>query len=379
MTIRYKPTYEYKKEEIEAAQQEYNNALNRPWIQRKRGIPHDWVLAPLVLLGLVSMLFVPTLWFSYFNLPWNNLVALFIIGLSYLLIAWLPEQIYGVKTRSTRYVFWKYSGIRRAIHGFQESGEKFRKHLPVLIIGDKKYFLVNYYYPRDLKKYGFQKRIGIVLLNEAMQVVDNDELFKKLFRIENFSFVMGAAERDKDIKYVRSKYYLINKLKQCEKILARSKDRFERQGVGALWSQLMASFPTLQAAVDESPAILGPIHEKVRKALGYSFALEFLYEDALLLTEISDAFVRYMNAKYRLSLLTAKGNGSLLIVSVIAEQKKEDRNVLLALKQMEAIEEGVLAIIDRFEHEGVVQEEDWEYYHRKVELAKKIGWPIAKE
>jgi hypothetical protein len=35
------PVFEYQKEELEAAQREYRQALNRAWTQRKKGVPHE--------------------------------------------------------------------------------------------------------------------------------------------------------------------------------------------------------------------------------------------------------------------------------------------------------------------------------------------------
>lgn len=381
MTTSTNALHEYKKEEIKAARQEYDDVLNIPWIQRKKGIPHDWILAPLIVgisAGMIVILYILGNR-SGFGLGTQNLTLLICAVIAYIFWFWLPEQIYGIKTRTTRHVFWTYPAIRRAIRMFREPGEKFRKHLPVLIVDEKKYFMVNYHRPADFRKYGFQKRIGIVLLNRAMQVVDNDDLFKKAFLVENLSFVTGTEERTKDLRYIRDKYKLTNTLRESEKILARRKSRYEGQGVGVFWSRLMSAFPVLHDAVDESPTMVGTVHEKIRKALGYSFALEFLYEDALHLHQVRNAFIKYMNIAYRSPLLIAKGNGGMLIISVITEQIRGDRKALLALKKMEIIEDGVQNIVARFEGEGVVQQEDLAYYHRKVELAKKIGWPIAKE
>ena len=379
MTESTTPIFEFQNEEIETAKLEYQRALNLPWIQRKRGVPHDWILAPLVLLGFGIPLLLFFTQFIYLGRPWSNLIVLVLCGLAYFFIGWLPEQIYGTNTLTTRHVLWKYPGIRRPIHSFREQGEKFRKHLPVHIIDGRKYFMVNYYRPDEVRKYGFQKRIGIVLLNEAMQVVDNAELFEKAFLVENLSFVIAVEEVKKDIGYVGNKHRITKILKQCEKILMPYKHRWEQLGIGLLWDRLMSSFPVLHAAMEESSVVMGPVHEALRKALGYSFALEFHYEDALHLDEIQKAFVRYMTAAYKIPLLTAKANGSKMIVSIITDQKRGDRKVLLALEKMRVIEEGVLSIVGRFEGEGVVMKDDWEYYHRKVELAKKIGWPIASE
>jgi len=375
------PNIEYKKEEVESARQEYLLALHRPWVQRRRGIPHDWIMGSLILGVSVVMLLIL---FGFgnrfgFGLRTQNIVFLICSLTAFIFWFWLPEQIYGVKTRTTRHVFWKYPAIRRVIHAFQEPGEKFRRHLPVLILDGKRYFMINYHRPQDLKRHGYQKRIGIVLLNESMQVVDNDELFSKVYLIENLSFLMGTAERTKDMRYVRDQPQVVKVLKQCEKVVAGHQARFEQQGVAFYWQVVMASFPFLYDAVDESLVIFTQIHEKVRKALGYSFALEFLYEDALQLHEVRKTYIRHMNTSYKLPIHRARTHGSMLIVSLVTEQKPGDRKVLLTLDKMKTIEEGLLKTLERFEIEGVVQPEDFEFYHRKVELARKIGWPIARE
>lgn len=371
------PVFEYQKEELETARREYKQALNRPWIQRKKGIPHDWIQAPIILIAFGIWVPLIISWFDKYDIssPIYSISTLIMVAV----LTYVPEMIYGSKTLTLRHAFKKYPQARRVIRAFQESGEKFRRDLPLLIVDGKKYFIINYYHPNEVKKYGYQKRIGIVLVNESMQVVDNDELFKKVFFVESFSFLTSAAERWKDHLYVRDKFKITNALKQSEKTLLRFKTRFHDHGIGMIYDKLLPSFPMLHEAVNESPAIFVEAHEKARKALGYSFAIEFLYEDAVHLDEVYKAFIRFMNASYKHSLQIIGGHASMLIVSIITEQKRGDKQALLALEKVRIVKDGILGIVERFEREGVIQEEDWEYYHRKVELAHKIGWTIVKE
>lgn len=369
------PVFEYQKEELESAQREYKKALNRSWVQRKKGIPDDWIQAPLIL--ITFGIWIPlVIWWLIKDAP-SSYFAISIVVAS-AIIGYAPEFLYGSKALTTRHAFKKHPKIRGVIRAFQEPGEKFRRHLPVLIINGKRYFIVNYYRPSETKKYGYQKRIGIVLVNEAMQVVDNDELFRKVFLVENLSFLTGPAERLADYRYIRDKYVITNALKKSKKTLLRFKKRFYDQGIGMIYDKLMLSFPMLHEAVGESGA-MNLVHEKIRKALGYSFATEFLHEDAVQLDEIRKAFIGFMNAAYKLPLQRVEVNVAALTVSIITERKRSDRKVLFALEKVRIIKNGISSIVDRFEREGVIQDEEWEYYHRKLELARKLGWQIAKD
>lgn len=369
------PVFEYQKEEFESAQKEYKKALNRSWIQRKKGVPDDWIQAPLMLITFGIWIALVVTWLfkdapaSYYTI--SSLIVAAIIG-------YAPEFLYGSKTITTRHALKKYPKLREVIRAFQEPGEKFRSHLPMLIVDGKKYFMVNYYRPSETKKYGYQRRIGIVFVNESMQVVENNELFNKVFLVENLSFLTGLAERLKDYRYIRDKYVITNALKKSEKILLRFKKRFYEQGVGIMYDKLMPSFPVLHGAVGESGS-MNLVHEKIRKALGYSFATEFLYEDAVQLDEIRQAFIGFMNTAYKLPLQRVEVNVAALTVSIITERKRSDRKVLFALEKVRIIKNGISSIVDRFEREGVIQDEEWEYYHRKVDLARKLGWQIAKD
>lgn len=369
--------FEFQKEEIETARREFQDALNSPWVQRKKGIPHEWIYAPIILITWGIWIPLVISWFPKYE------ISSPVYMISMLMVVWLmvyfPKLIYGTNELTTRHALRKYPPLRRPIRAFREAGEKFRRHLPALVIDGRRYFMVNYHRPQDMRKYGYQKRIGIVLLNEAMQVVDNDELFEKAYLVENLSFLIAPEERTRDLRYLRDKPGASTVLRQCERTLGRYRDRFEQQGTGMFWNRLMASFPTLHAALDETTVMFSHVHERLRKALGYSFAVEFLYEDALHLDEARRAYVRHMTATYNPPLQRALGDGRMMTVSIITEQKRSDRKALLALEKLRIIEEGILGIVDRFSKGGVVQPEDWEYYHRKVELARQIGWPIASE
>ena len=369
---------EYSQEEIETARSEFDRILAKPWKKRGKGIPNDWIEAFFLLLGCGIGLTLYLYWQNAFGKV-SSLHSLISIGIMYGLGYWLPTKIVDAKIITSRYTFRHYPRIRKVIRAFRESGEKFRKDLPVLIVDGRKYFLVNYHYPRDMKTYGYQKRIGIVMLNESMQVVDNRDLFEKAFLTENFSYTVAPEERTKDYRYTRDKYKITKALKKSEKIIAKHKERFEEQAVGSIWKKFMDRFEILYPASDDVSTIISEVNEKIRKAQGYSFAKEFLYEDALQMKENHKAFVTYMTRAYKKSLIEIDAYRGMLTGSLAAEGKRKDKKSLLALKKIGIIVEGIFMIVNRFSEEGIVQGEEWEYHHRKVELAHELGWPISKE
>jgi len=112
--------------------------------------------------------------------------------------------------------------------------------------------------------------------------------------------------------------------------------------------------------------------------MGYSFALEFWYDDAMKLRELYLLYVRYFNSAYRRKIISLTTNASMLIQTIEPMTDWQNRTeVLTALSTLAlAGPNGVLSRTCQKEYEGIVNEGERKAYQEKTLQAQNVGWPV---
>ena len=281
----------------------------------------------------------------------------------------------NINKRTRANTFRKYSLVRQSAYRLidHSKNEAIRDYIPILKIEGRTLFYIAYIQKGDKKK----NPIGILLLDDQGRAIYDDELFRKAVLMAFLSITCGHLVQQKAVNVRRSMNNVINKvIPNMIKIVKQQEQQFSKHGIASQWQSVIENASILPQALIESMSILDG-EENFRRAMGYAFALEFQYEDALKLKELYLAYVRYMNSAYRNKIVSLTTNSSMLIQNIKAiPDWRGQKQILSALSALAvAGPNGVLSWVHRLEYEGTLDTGELEAYHSKTLQAQGMGWP----
>jgi hypothetical protein len=357
--------------------------LSQSWIQRGKGISHDALMALLILILCPLMLFggIPIVAFTQRGIVGElTMFSFCVISIYVLLIFGILRFILNltnINKRTRANSFRKYPLVRQAAYRFidHSKNEVIRDYIPILKIEGRTLFYIAYFQKGDAKRIP----IGVLLLDDQGQVVYEDELFKKAVLTAFISITCGHLIQQKAEVVRRSMKRVVDRqIPDDIKILKNQEEQFKRSGISTQWMSMMENSSILPQALKESITILDG-EESFRKAMGYEFALEFYYEDAVKLREEYLAYVRYMNAAYRRKIISVTTEGATLIQKIGALSEWNGRQkTIKALAELSAVgPDGVLSRIWQKEYEGTLDKGELESYHAKTLQAQSMGCKVV--
>ena len=367
-----------------ALREEYYRLLATVWPHRGKGLPHDTVL------GLVVILFFPLLFGGGFLLVYlleggrvgaeGMSLSTYFFLISYILVlcgiflAFLSRI--NINKRTMRNTFQKYPAVKNAAKRLIDhtKGEALRDYLPILKIEERTIFYLAFLnrQKRTLKP------SGILILDDQGQAILEERTFERATLTAFVSITCGHAIQQNAETARRSMNNVINKLiPKARKIISSQENNFRERGLHAKWILIMDGADMLPKSLQESLTILEG-EAAFRKAMGYAFALEFHYEDALELRNLYLAYVRYLNSAYRRKIIDLSSNAAMLIQTIKEDNSFPDRkNVMQALATLAvAGPNGVLSWIWQREYEGTVEDGERKAYNEKTIWAKNLGWKV---
>jgi hypothetical protein len=361
------------------SQDKYCQLLNRELPQRAKGIPHKNIGGPLVALTFSAISCIVI----YFMMSGRGgSVSMFLMSFAaILLFLYLPEQFYDRRARTKRYSFRKYPVLKAAINQLlkKENSEVCTNDVPVLYIDGAKLFLVGYVVRQ--KWWELQpaaKLTGWVLLNEKGQTIRSTQLFSKAFltlmhaytgdtRVQARDFRDQAELLEQKIRYVW----------RAEKFLGWQKKRFENLGKLEMLQKALDSVQYLNAAIDDILTVFS-FRAQLRKSIGFSFGLEFYYEDAIHTEKVYRAFSEYMKTKY-FSRIVELNNLMADLRDVVNESSSWPFRYFtyMAILKIRDVGISVLGWVKYYEHDGIFGKDEWAVYVDRLRYAALHNAPIV--
>ena len=380
---------------IEKLRAEYYQLIDQPLPQRAKGVPYTRILGPSLLMMVFSYII---LIFIFFH-SWGESFLL-LIGFALMwLFVFLPREFYDDRKRTYRHAKRHYPAVLHTLARLvdQRNREFLFRDLPLLKVEGRRYFLAAYIYQRQWDPRPNVRFTGWLLLDMAGKVIADDELFGKALLTHSYAS-LGAAEvqRVDGNEEMRLSNDLRSYTTRAAKFLRSQRDFFEQNGALQDWQSLMDGLPILYEAGKDALSIYRG-RENVRKAMGYSFGLEFDYQDALPDERMNRAFSRYMRAAYGepLEALQASLERLARCVEMSDKHFKDAWNRIPktilpmfgmnvysidaanALNQVQKTILTITNLILRMEQTGIPSPEDWALYRTKLVLAKERGFVIV--
>ena len=378
MNTSFMNKYEENNQEISALKEEYERLLNQPIPRRAKGISYGYLmfffLAPAMCIGATLI--------GYIYIKYqNDLLTIFLIVVASLCLSTFTEQFLNLPRRTARNSFRIYPQLKKAKASLNEPGSRFLPNVPILKIDGVPLFILRYgvsnWWPTTHPK-GELK--GIAFLNQKGQFIENEELFKKAFMTMALTDIcVQRAQQNFTQVRTYSTQALQKTLPRVEKILRRGAKTFEENNVGYAYQQMMDQLPSLYEAMKTGISIHDG-EDKWRRALGWSFGLEFLYEDALEHEKMYQAYAALMSKAYGTQLVDISRRAVELLPTVRENNRWKNRqNVIWALRQLDAMPRAVQTWIFTFTVQGKPSPKDWELYRRKLDRAHAVQLQLVRE
>jgi hypothetical protein len=359
----------------------YYDFLVQPWIKRGKGISYDAMMAIVILIVFPLFLFggVPIFLIAQrgqiIGMTSLSSAVICIYGVCIFGIMFLVLSRLNINYRTRANTFTKYPLVCKAAYKLinTSSSEIIRDYIPILKVDGKTVFYIAYIQKGDKKK----TPVGILLLDDQGRAIYDDELFRKAVLTAYISITCGHLVQQKAVNMRRSMKSVINKLiPNMIRVVKQQEQQFSEHGMASQWQSVIENASILPQALIESMSILDA-EDNFRRAMGYAFALEFQYEDALKLKELYLAYVRYMNSAYRNKIVSLTTNSSMLIQNIKAiPDWRGQKQILSALSALAvAGPNGILSWVHRLEYEGALDKGELEAYHGKTLQAQGMGWP----
>jgi hypothetical protein len=365
----------------------YYDGLARTWVQRGRGLPHKASVVITILCacflflagGIALIVLAQSADAGSRGLSMLSFLAIGVWGIVIFGTLLYVSSVWNINTRTRANTFRKYPAIRQAAHQLADSskGEAVRDYIPILRINGKTYFQIVFINKGDAAK----TPAGILLLDDQGRAILNYGVLENTKLTASVSITCGHVLQQRSENIRRSMKNVVGKqIPDAVRILKDQEQQFSERGLSPRWAVVMESASILPQALQESITILDG-EEAFRKAMGYAFALEFQYEDALKLRELYLSYVKYLNSAYRRKIISLTTEASILIQILEPKTDWREKDAALAALSTLAVAgtNGLLARICQKEYEGIVNDGDRMAYERKSQQVKKMGWPVISE
>jgi hypothetical protein len=370
-----------------ALRKKYYDLLSRPWAQRGKGLSHNAALAITILLacflflsgGILLILFAHSGVAGSHGMGVLSYLAIGVWGIFIFGMMLYVLSIMTINYRTRANTFRKFSLVRQAAQQLADTSktEVVRDYIPILKIFGKTYFQIVYMRNRDAAK----TPTGILVLDDQGRAILKYGALENTKLTASICITCGHVLQQRSDNIRRSMKNVVDKqIPDAVRILKNQEQQFSKYGLSPRWTSVMEGASILPQALQESITILDG-EEAFRKAMGYAFALEFYYEDALWLRELYLAYVKYFNAAYRRKIISLTTESAMLIQILESKTEWQDQNAALAALSTLAVAgtNGLLSRICQKEYEGIVNDADRKAYEEKTQQAKKMGVPVISE
>jgi hypothetical protein len=358
---------------IEELRANYYRLIDQILPKRAKGIPFTRILGPSLLMWVFSYL---TFIFIFYSI---GIGLLFLVGVVFTWFFWsLPAEFYDDRKRTYRHAKRYYPAVLRTLAGLREQDNK-NPDLPVLKIAGNKYFLIPFIYQHWWDPKPNAKFTGWILLDDLGKIIANDDLFEKAFLTYHYESLGAFTTQQLDGESRVLSNDLRYQLPQAKIFLHSQRAYFDQSGQLQDWQSLMDRIPILHEAGKDALSIYKG-RENFRRAMGYSFGLEFDYEDALLEEQMNRAFSRYMLKAYGEQLDALRTSLTRLIQSVENQNGSGGKRLRLdSLNQTQKTTLAISNLIVRMQQKGIPSQDDWVLYRAKLALAKERGFIIVHQ
>jgi hypothetical protein len=362
----------------------YFDMLTRTWVQRAKGLPYQTIIGLTILIvallllagGVVLVSFTQSGAVGTQGKSILSLLTIVVYGIviGTVLLQILPVLNINYRTRDN--TFRNYPKIREAAYRFADAfkGEVVRDYIPILRITGRTLYYIAYVKKGDKTK----MPVGILILDDQGRAVQQDEALVKAKLTAFIGITCGHVNQRRAGVIRRSMKNVVGRqIPNAVRILKSQEQQFSEHGLSPQWTSVLEGAAILPQALRESITILDG-EEAFRKAMGYSFALEFWYDDAMKLRELYLLYVRYFNSAYRRKIISLTTNASMLIQTIEPMTDWQNRNEILTALSTLALAgpNGVLSRTCQKEYEGIVNEGERKAYQEKTLQAQNVGWPV---
>ncbi len=380
---------EYPEPENKAAEyrKNYYELLAREWPPRGRGLPYNAVLTLSILSacflffagGVTLFIFARSGSAGSYRMSLVSFLAIgvwgtFIFGMMLYILSRL-----NINQRTGANTFRRYTMVRRAARELADASrqETVRDYIPILKINGETYFQTVFIQKGDAAK----TPTGILILDDQGRAMLKYGFLENAKLTASLSITCGHILQQRSEAIRRSMKNVVERqIPEAVKVLKDQEQQFSERGLSPRWMIVMESAAILPQALKESITILDG-EDAFRKAMGYSFALEFQYEDAVKLRELYLSYVKYLNSAYRRKIISLTTEAAILIHIIESKTDWQNQHAVLAALSTLAVAgtNGVLSRICQKEYEGVVTDGERKAYEEKTLQAKKMGWPVVSD
>jgi hypothetical protein len=380
---------EYPEPEIKAAEyrKNYYDLLARTWTPRGRGLSQNAFLAVTILAacllflagGIALILLTQSGAAGSYRMSLLSFLAIGVWGLIISGVMLYVLSIWNINKRTRANSFRKYPQVRRAAYQLADSskGEVVRDYIPILKIAGGTYFKIVYIRKGDPTK----TPTGILILDDQGRAILKYGVLENTKLTAAISITCGNILQQRAEIVRRSMKNVVDKqIPDAVGVLKNQEQQFAERGLTPRWTSVMEGAAILPQALEESITILDG-EAAFRKAMGYAFALEFQYEDALKLRELYLSYVKYLNSAYRRKIFSLTTEAAMLIQILEAKTDWPNQKAALAALSTLAVAgtNGLLSRVCQKEYEGIVIEGERMAYEEKTLQAKNTGWPVVSE
>ena len=353
--------------------EEFRQLSKQPVQKRAKGIRFNrigfWSInAFLVTVGISAPLLLRIRERSYlFFLLAGYVVAWFVWG--------FPEYFYHQEKRRKRYLRRKYPAVFKAIRILREKGEATSYDAPPLHIDGEPYFLVSYFFRQpwwQIKPW--VKLQGWIVFDKQGHAIQDPFLFAKAF-VTMMHADLGAVETQKRQggEYGELRFALRKYLPRAERLF-KQQSFFLKKALTYQQQFINARFPLYYQAVRDA-MLFYEANEKFLEAIGYSFGLEFWYEDAVHVERVRRAFGEHMRLKYKKDL-TDTLQRLIEIWKELPRHKSLRKYVLdLFAQTLHQILRLTYYALDS----GIPTVLEWQAYVSRLEVARRKGIPVLEK
>lgn len=353
--------------------QEYQKHLQKELPQRAKGIAYEYVMVAGLFLTFAFTFFI------IFNARVaiffvNNTCGLFIYAVFiYYFFFGLPFYFYDDNKSTKRWAKKRYPKVYAQIYQFKQKDKQDQMvAAPFLLhIEGHKLFMGLY------RKQGLidtkATLTGNVLMDENANLVGDKELFYKAFLTYSYGAI-GGVEFARQF-FGRGRAFLDEwkvYVPRSQRFLIWQKRYLEESGCGQEWKKINELLPDLlEAGKDVLSLYEG--RARFRKSIGYSFAHEFWYEDALDEQAMRHAFAKYMEYAYKDKLKQTQ-NQVVYILSGVEQNSNSWRKKYIkkALNKILRFSFEIQTLIDHMKIYGIPSEETLKQFELKTSYAKTV-------
>jgi hypothetical protein len=357
----------------------YLNCCENLFPQRAKGFRFTITLVPFLVVGM----FLADQLNNYLkSLGFSPKDSVFISGMCFGLLFVLFESTYSERKRQPRINFSKYPDIKPVLDQCVKDGmnERCSNDVPALVIGGEIFFLVHYLISRyERRRLVAENLTGWVLLNTDGEIIQSTELFLKAFKVLMHSRIGGLngqrsyTEKKSLFNWIRRRH-----LPRAIRFLNWRIWNYESEHLIYIYQMLSDKLVDLQTALNEVYDFLD-VQEKIRKLLGYSYGTEYLYEDALVVEKLNQAFVEYMQAAYIPQLLELNFDVDTLVTGLRQESFWDF--LWLSKWSFRTIQKAVgmvLQFVQTIQTDEMLKEYEWQAYVDRLKYIRDQGIPIVE-